>query len=156
MRKKLISRLSQILAGCTLLLAVTCANAQSHTFNDVWFEAYNNVAGLDIDSHLKTASIVYDEHTSFTITCSSPYCTDPKFWVSCTLLDINKSEVHIITWVCDRTGNIVTYNEALNQYGNPLLYFMSQKERGLFMSLLQAKCTDAILMASERVIRNLK
>ena len=156
--KKTKNRHLSLVAGCTLLLAVMSANAQTttYTFKDVMYEAYYNLSGIAINSNLKTASIVYDDYITFIITTSSPYCSEPIFSVSCSFVDTNNYETHVITWVTDKTGEIVSYNESINQYGIPLLEFMTQEERGLFMDLLQAKCTDAILISSGRVIKELR
>lgn len=156
MKKNFTRHLSHILAGCTLLLAVTCANAQTttYTFHDVMYEAYYNLSGIAVDNHLKMASVVYDEYTTFTIVCSTPYCTDPKFCVSCTFVDTNRYESHVISWVCDGTGKRVSYQESVSLFGVPILLIMDEAERASFMTLLEARCTDAILVASGRVVRN--
>lgn len=155
MKKRFRSHLS-LMVGCTLLLAVTSANAQTttYTFQDVMYEAYYNLSGIAVNNQLKMASIVYDEYTTFTIICSTPYCTDPKFCVSCTFVDTNKYESHVISWICDGTGNRISFQESVSIYSVPILLIMDEAEKVAFMSLLEARCVDAILVASGRVVRN--
>ena len=48
----------------------------------------------------------------------------------------------------------VSYQESVSLFGVPILLIMDEAERASFMTLLEARCTDAILVASGRVVRN--